>query len=83
MIFKPLTDMIERKLTFSQSCAAIQKKMETVIMASVGQVIIKHGCPDCDGDLIIKEKKENNVCLLECQSCNSEYYVTLIGECNE
>lgn len=51
-------------------------------MASVGQTIIKNGCPDCDGDLIIA-RVENDVSVLKCIRCDSEYYTIIVSRSHE
>ena len=79
MIFKPLNEMLEGKLTFSQATEKVQKNLETVIMASAGATVIPCGCPDCDGDLIFITDKGNNVSELKCKTCNSIYLVTIVG----
>jgi len=48
-------------------------------MVNTGATVIPFGCPDCDGDLLLSSKLDNNIFELKCKTCNSTYLVTIIG----
>lgn len=79
MIFEPLNQMLEGNLSFSQAVEKVQRNLETVIMVNTGAIVIPFGCPDCDGDLLLSSKLDNNIFELKCKICNSTYLVTIVG----
>ena len=79
MIFEPLNQMLEGKLSFSQAVEKVQRNLETVIMVNTGATVIPFGCPDCDSDLLLSSKLDNNLFELKCKTCNSTYLVTMVG----
>ena len=79
MIFEPLNQMLEGNLSFSQAVEKVQRNLETVIMVNTGATVIPFGCPDCDGDLLLSSKLDNNMFELKCKTCNSIYLVTMVG----
>lgn len=48
-------------------------------MANTGVTVIPFGCPNCDSDLLLLSKLDNNMFKLKCKICNSTYLVTTVG----